>query len=76
MHIYSSEIYFRADEWNVNKWAWEGTLKVISKGEECIIRLEDKSTGKLSFVLCTVICILCLSLLLDDWFLLELTTSS
>lgn len=38
---------YRADEWNVNKWAWEGTLKVISKGEECIIRLEDKTTGEL-----------------------------
>ncbi|XVF14598.1 hypothetical protein REPUB_Repub09cG0074800 [Reevesia pubescens] len=38
---------FMADEWNVNKWAWEGTLKVVSKGEECIIRLEDKSTGEL-----------------------------
>ncbi|KAL5793638.1 hypothetical protein ACOSP7_002232 [Xanthoceras sorbifolium] len=38
---------YRADEWNVNKWAWEGTLKVVGKGEECIIRLEDKSTGEL-----------------------------
>ncbi|KAL3509222.1 hypothetical protein ACH5RR_028623 [Cinchona calisaya] len=38
---------YRADEWNVNKWAWEGALKVISKGEECIIRLEDKTTGEL-----------------------------
>ncbi|RDX74219.1 Adaptin ear-binding coat-associated protein 2 [Mucuna pruriens] len=38
---------YRADEWDVNKWAWEGTLKVISKGEECIIKLEDKSTGEL-----------------------------
>ncbi|KAM7271335.1 hypothetical protein ACFE04_030549 [Oxalis oulophora] len=38
---------YRADEWNVNKWDWEGALKVISKGEECIIRLEDKSTGEL-----------------------------
>ncbi|XP_021775673.1 uncharacterized protein At1g03900-like [Chenopodium quinoa] len=38
---------YRADEWDVNKWAWEGVLKVISKGEECIIRLEDKSTGEL-----------------------------
>uniref|UniRef100_A0A0D9V2W3 NECAP PHear domain-containing protein n=1 Tax=Leersia perrieri TaxID=77586 RepID=A0A0D9V2W3_9ORYZ len=38
---------YRADEWNVNKWAWEGTLKVISKGEECIIRLEDKNSGEL-----------------------------
>ncbi|CAL1363404.1 unnamed protein product [Linum trigynum] len=38
---------YRADEWDVNKWAWEGMLKVVSKGEECIIRLEDKSTGEL-----------------------------
>ncbi|KAL3632224.1 hypothetical protein CASFOL_025208 [Castilleja foliolosa] len=38
---------YRADEWNVNKWSWEGTLKVISKGVECIIRLEDKKTGEL-----------------------------
>ncbi|XP_011098030.1 uncharacterized protein LOC105176814 [Sesamum indicum] len=38
---------YRADEWNVNKWAWEGTLKVVTKGEECIIRLEDKKTGEL-----------------------------
>ncbi|KAG5233274.1 adaptin ear-binding coat-associated protein [Salix suchowensis] len=38
---------YRADEWDVNKWTWEGTLKVISKGEECIIRLEDKTTGEL-----------------------------
>ncbi|VAH61689.1 unnamed protein product [Triticum turgidum subsp. durum] len=37
----------RADEWNVNKWAWEGALKVASKGEECVIKLEDKSTGEL-----------------------------
>nr|AVY91733.1 adaptin ear-binding [Saccharum hybrid cultivar SP80-3280] len=38
---------YRADEWNVNKWAWEGALKVVSKGEECIIKLEDKNTGEL-----------------------------
>lgn len=38
---------YRADEWNVNKWAWEGILKVLSKGEECIIKLEDKETGEL-----------------------------
>lgn len=38
---------YRADEWDVNKWAWEGILKVTSKGEECIIKLEDKSSGEL-----------------------------
>ncbi|ESQ44222.1 hypothetical protein EUTSA_v10006125mg [Eutrema salsugineum] len=38
---------YRADEWDVNKWAWEGALKVVSKGEECIIKLVDKTTGEL-----------------------------
>lgn len=38
---------YRADEWDVNKWAWDGILKVISKGEDCIIRLEEKNTGEL-----------------------------
>ncbi|XP_010553002.1 PREDICTED: uncharacterized protein At1g03900 [Tarenaya hassleriana] len=38
---------YRADEWDVNKWAWEGALKVVSKGEECIIRLVDKTSGEL-----------------------------
>lgn len=38
---------YRADEWNINKWDWEGALKVVSKGEECTIRLEDKNTGEL-----------------------------
>ncbi|KAI4363857.1 hypothetical protein MLD38_020024 [Melastoma candidum] len=40
---------YRAGEWYVNKWTREGVLKVISKGEECIIRLEDidKASGAL-----------------------------
>ncbi|CAK9197216.1 unnamed protein product [Sphagnum jensenii] len=38
---------YRADEWDINKWAWEGGLKVVSKGEKCSIRLEDTNTGEL-----------------------------
>lgn len=38
---------YRADEWNVNKWAWEGTIKIVSKGDQCAIRLEDSNTGEL-----------------------------
>ncbi|BFI25845.1 adaptin ear-binding coat-associated protein 1/2 [Marchantia polymorpha subsp. ruderalis] len=38
---------YRADEWDINKWNWEGALRVVSKGEECFIKLEDKSTGEL-----------------------------
>lgn len=44
----------RADEWNVNKWDWEGSLKVVSKGDECIIRLEDKTTGAAYLGACQV----------------------
>lgn len=38
---------YRADEWDINHWAWEGSLKVVSKGEDCTIRLEDSKTGEL-----------------------------
>lgn len=38
---------YRADEWNINKWDWEGSLKVVSKGEDCTIRLEDNTSGEL-----------------------------
>ncbi|GAB2265713.1 hypothetical protein Dimus_000751 [Dionaea muscipula] len=43
-----SEVKFRADEWDVNKWACEEALKVVNKVEEYIIRLEDKSTESLA----------------------------
>eukprot|EP00897_Mesotaenium_endlicherianum_P008756 jgi/Mesen1/7909/ME000420S07051 len=38
---------YRADEWDINKWAWEGSLRVVSRGEECFIKLEDSKTGEL-----------------------------
>jgi hypothetical protein len=50
----------RADEWNVNKWAWEGALKVASKGEECVIKLEDKSTGTVTSIGSAGHCLQCL----------------
>ena len=46
IYVSICKVHFRADEWDVNKWAWEGILKVVSKGEDCIIRLEDKKTGE------------------------------
>lgn len=42
-----SSASYRADEWDVNKWAWEGALRVVSKGEQCMVKLEDKNTGEL-----------------------------
>lgn len=43
----------RADSWGLDKPAWTGILRVVSKGPECFIRLIDKSTGDL-FVQCPV----------------------
>lgn len=42
-----SSASYRADEWDVNKWTWEGALRVVSKGEQCMVKLEDKNTGEL-----------------------------
>eukprot|EP00243_Klebsormidium_subtile_P011886 TRINITY_DN6963_c0_g1_i2.p1 TRINITY_DN6963_c0_g1~~TRINITY_DN6963_c0_g1_i2.p1 ORF type:complete len:278 (-),score=72.20 TRINITY_DN6963_c0_g1_i2:62-895(-) len=52
MYVYKipprmSNLSYRADDWNINKWAWEGTLKLISVGTECTIRLEDSKSGEL-----------------------------
>ncbi|KAH7428535.1 hypothetical protein KP509_09G005900 [Ceratopteris richardii] len=41
------KVQHHTDEWNINKWDWEGSLKVVSKGEECTIRLEDSNSGEL-----------------------------
>ncbi|MCO5570589.1 hypothetical protein L7F22_024314 [Adiantum nelumboides] len=38
---------YRADEWNINKWDWEGSLKIVSKGVDCTIKLEDTTSGEL-----------------------------
>eukprot|EP00245_Coleochaete_scutata_P016837 TRINITY_DN8042_c0_g1_i1.p1 TRINITY_DN8042_c0_g1~~TRINITY_DN8042_c0_g1_i1.p1 ORF type:complete len:284 (-),score=53.83 TRINITY_DN8042_c0_g1_i1:671-1522(-) len=38
---------YRADEWDINKWTWEGCLKVIARGSQCTIRLEDVNNGEL-----------------------------
>ncbi|GJP50620.1 hypothetical protein CLOM_g9763 [Closterium sp. NIES-68] len=37
----------RADEWNINKWAWEGAITVASRGDDCTIRLHDRGTSEL-----------------------------
>ncbi|KAK4385989.1 hypothetical protein Sango_2469500 [Sesamum angolense] len=44
---------YRADEWNVNKWAWEGTLKVILYlncyylNRYFVLRVEENIGGRL-----------------------------
>lgn len=40
--------YYRAAEWGDlgNSFLWKGRLRIISKGKNCEIRMEDNSTGK------------------------------
>uniref|UniRef100_A0A7S2MR18 NECAP PHear domain-containing protein n=1 Tax=Haptolina brevifila TaxID=156173 RepID=A0A7S2MR18_9EUKA len=43
----------RANDWDVNKWLWQGALKVTATGERLNIVLHDPSTGEL-FANCPV----------------------
>ncbi|GBG72185.1 hypothetical protein CBR_g11118 [Chara braunii] len=42
-----SNLSYRADEWDINNWTWQGALRVVSKGTSCSIRLEDPNSGEL-----------------------------
>eukprot|EP00898_Chlorokybus_atmophyticus_P006896 jgi/Chlat1/7207/Chrsp57S06854 len=42
-----STLSYRADEWDVNKWVWEGACRVVATGSQCDVRLEDAKTGEL-----------------------------
>jgi len=44
---------YRASDWKLDEPDWTGRLRVIAKGQECIIKLEDKSSGEL-FAQCPV----------------------
>lgn len=43
---------YKAAEWgDMEAFLWKGRLRIIERGEECSIRLEDKDSGDL-FALC------------------------
>lgn len=38
---------YKAAEWgDMEAFLWKGRLRIIEKGEECFIRLEDKDSGE------------------------------
>lgn len=39
---------YRASDWDVNQFLWKGRLRVVSQGDQCLIKFEDPSTGKRS----------------------------
>lgn len=38
---------FKANAWNLDKVEWSGKLRLVARGKECILRLEDKASGRL-----------------------------
>jgi hypothetical protein len=38
---------YRANEWNLDTPHWTGRMRIVSKGNTCIIKLEDKTSGQL-----------------------------
>ena len=51
IHIFLS--IFRASDWNLAAPDWTGRMRLVTKGPECILKLEDKVTGEL-FAKCPV----------------------
>jgi hypothetical protein len=46
-------LYFRAADWNLNEPQWTGRLRLVAKGKDCVLKLEDKTTGEL-FAKCPI----------------------
>lgn len=44
---------YRAADWNLNEPQWSGRMRMVAKGNECIIILEDKVNGNL-FAKCPI----------------------
>ncbi|KAJ3136571.1 hypothetical protein HK100_001513 [Physocladia obscura] len=38
---------YKAADWDVNSFLWKGRLRIIAKGDDCFINLEDGTTGEL-----------------------------
>ncbi|KAK7794581.1 hypothetical protein R5R35_003596 [Gryllus longicercus] len=43
----------RAADWNLNEPHWVGRLRLVSKEKDCVLKLEDKTTGEL-FAKCPI----------------------
>ncbi|XP_049867106.1 NECAP-like protein CG9132 [Pectinophora gossypiella] len=44
---------YRAADWNLQEPQWTGRMRLVAKGEELIMKLEDKTTGEL-FAKCPI----------------------
>lgn len=46
-------IYFRAADWNLAEPTWTGRLRIVSVGDACTLKLEDRNNGEL-FAKCPI----------------------
>nr|CAG4642870.1 EOG090X0G5X [Evadne anonyx] len=44
---------FRAADWNLAAPDWNGRMRLVAKGKECVLKLEDKASGEL-FAKCPI----------------------
>lgn len=44
---------FRAADWNLQEPQWTGRMRLVAKGEELMMKLEDKASGEL-FAKCPI----------------------
>lgn len=46
-------IQCRAADWNLGDPQWTGRMRLVAKGKECMLKLEDKTSGEL-FAKCPI----------------------
>jgi len=46
-YVYFLVMVHRANDWNLENPDWTGRLRLVQKGNRCIVKLEDKITGAL-----------------------------
>ena len=46
-------VIVRAADWNLGTPDWTGRMRLVSRGKECIMKLEDKITGQI-FAKCPI----------------------
>lgn len=42
---YNFECSLRAADWNLSTPDWKGRMKIVTRGDQCSIKLEDRTGG-------------------------------
>lgn len=53
--LINTYIFFRAADWKLDQPDWTGRMRVVAKGKDLAIKLEDKTSG-VSHCLCFNMC--------------------